>query len=488
MLAERYPQASIVSLDIVQRHFSTADAKQRKPTFRSADLTSPESLAAAFEHHRPHVVFHTASPWTGSGKDICEKVNVEGTRTVVEACQKHNVARLVFTSSAGTVYDGVDLINVDERMPFPEQPIDPYNETKVGLTFQEGSPSQLLTRCSPTARLGQGGADCPGGKRKGRTLDDRHPASWHLWVRQKCPLESPIPAQTWWLTLVYPVSPGDRQAIPGVMEVLKSGKTKFQVGSNQNLFDWTYVDNVVHAHLLAAEKIADHVPLSALDFRKDPVRLSVPRRQLPTSQFRPPTLLDREVELNPAFENVTQADPPVPAIRNRFDPFADSNLEQTVGKEQVDREKERISIAGQAYFVTNGEPTAFWDFPRAVWNEYNGHVAPWTLPLPPQIGLMVAALGEGIAYMRGKTPNMTQGKVIYSTVNRFYNIEKVRLPPRGRVSDLRADIDQARIWSSHARCRHEGSSATSLSSASTRVSSGRSQYVSRIALLAVATF
>ncbi|BGP56387.1 hypothetical protein JCM8202_000335 [Rhodotorula sphaerocarpa] len=378
VLAERYPQASIVSLDIVQRHFSTADAKQRKPTFRSADLTSPESLAAAFEHHRPHVVFHTASPWTGSGKDICEKVNVEGTRTVVEACQKHNVARLVFTSSAGTVYDGVDLINVDERMPFPEQPIDPYNETKAKaeqIVLEANGKDGLLTIAIRPAGI---------------------------------------------------FGPGDRQAIPGVMEVLKSGKTKFQVGSNQNLFDWTYVDNVVHAHLLAAEKIADHVPLSALDFRKDPVRLSVPRRQLPTSQFRPPTLLDREVELNPAFENVTQADPPVPAIRNRFDPFADSNLEQTVGKEQVDREKERISIAGQAYFVTNGEPTAFWDFPRAVWNEYNGHVAPWTLPLPPQIGLMVAALGEGIAYMRGKTPNMTQGKVIYSTVNRFYNIEKAR--------------------------------------------------------------
>lgn len=41
------------------------------------------------------------------------------------------VRKLVFTSSAGTVYDGRDLINVDERMPFPEKALDHYNLTKV---------------------------------------------------------------------------------------------------------------------------------------------------------------------------------------------------------------------------------------------------------------------------------------------------------------------------------------------------------------------
>ena len=75
---------------------------------------------------------HTASPWTGSGADVCEKVNVQGTQTIVDACVQEGVRKLVFTSSAGTVYNGEDLINVDERMPFPEKALDAYNVTKVG--------------------------------------------------------------------------------------------------------------------------------------------------------------------------------------------------------------------------------------------------------------------------------------------------------------------------------------------------------------------
>ncbi|GAA5871146.1 hypothetical protein JCM3774_006805 [Rhodotorula dairenensis] len=375
LLVERYPQASVASLDIVQRHFP----EKKQWTFYSADLTALDSLAAAFKQHAARIVFHTASPWTGSGKEVCEKVNVDGTRTVVEACVQEGVERLVFTSSAGTVYDGFDLVNVDERMPFPEHPLDAYNETKAKaeqIVLEANGKDGLLTVAIRPAGI---------------------------------------------------FGPGDRQAVPGVMEVLKSGKTKFQVGSNRNLFDWTYVDNVVHAHLLAAEKLADSVPLSVLDDRLLPIDLSVPRRQLPTSQFRPPALLERERELDPAFENRTEPDPPLPAIRNRFDPFANANLEQTCAPaDRVDREKETVSVAGQAYFVTNGEPIAFWDFPRAVWKEYNGHVAPWVLPLPVPVGLTIAALAEGVMGLLGKTPNMTQGKVVYSTVNRFYNIEKAR--------------------------------------------------------------
>lgn len=129
----RYPTASVSSLDIVQRHFP------EKPTwtFYSADLTSLESLSKAFKASRATTVFHTASPWTGSGADICEKVNVQGTQTIVDACKQEGVKKLIFTSSAGTVYNGVDLINVDERMPFPEQSLDPYNVTKVGYMWQK---------------------------------------------------------------------------------------------------------------------------------------------------------------------------------------------------------------------------------------------------------------------------------------------------------------------------------------------------------------
>lgn len=47
----------------------------------------------------------------------------------------------------------------------------------------------------------------------------------------------------------------------------RKGQTKFQVGDNNNIFDFTYVENVAHAHLLAVtalyetHKILPTVPL-----------------------------------------------------------------------------------------------------------------------------------------------------------------------------------------------------------------------------------
>lgn len=57
--------------------------------------------------------------------------------------------------------------------------------------------------------------------------------------------------------------PGDRQVMAGLYKVYEDGKTHYQIGDNNNLFDWTYVENVAHAHLLAADKL-DHSPPAPL--------------------------------------------------------------------------------------------------------------------------------------------------------------------------------------------------------------------------------
>ena len=58
-------------------------------------------------------------------------MNVEGTKAVIAAAVALQIKRLVFTSSAGVVFNGQDLINVDERLPFPEPSLDAYNESKA---------------------------------------------------------------------------------------------------------------------------------------------------------------------------------------------------------------------------------------------------------------------------------------------------------------------------------------------------------------------
>jgi sterol-4alpha-carboxylate 3-dehydrogenase (decarboxylating) len=199
------------------------------------------------------------------------------------------------------------------------------------------------------------------------------------------------------------------------MEVYKSGKAAFQVGNNLNLFDWTYVDNVVHAHIVAAERIEVSVPFDQLDLRLTPVDQDVPRRLLPTSKFRPDSLLAQEKELNPTFVNDATPDPALLAGRNRYDQYFNGQMHPS-----------EISVAGQAFFITNGAPTPFWDFGRAVWSEYDGYEAKRVIQLPVGFALGIAAIGESImAVLRRPAPNMTRGKVTYSTVNRYYNIEKV---------------------------------------------------------------
>ena len=130
-LCARYPSSSVLSLDIEQRHASEKQAW----SFQTCDLTSLQSLTSAFRERGVTTVIHTASPWTGSGKDVCEKVNVQGTSTVVQACKETGVRKLVYTSSAGVVFDGADLINIDERAGPPGVPMDAYNDTKVSCAL-----------------------------------------------------------------------------------------------------------------------------------------------------------------------------------------------------------------------------------------------------------------------------------------------------------------------------------------------------------------
>ena len=83
------------------------------------------------------VVFHcaTAAPAAANtaNKKLMHDVNVKGTQNIIDACVSQGVARLVYTSSASVVFDGRDLVNVNEDAPYAAKPIDYYTETKVML-------------------------------------------------------------------------------------------------------------------------------------------------------------------------------------------------------------------------------------------------------------------------------------------------------------------------------------------------------------------
>lgn len=51
------------------------------------------------------------------------------------------------------------------------------------------------------------------------------------------------------------VGEGDAQASFHIINVYREGRDRYQMGDNDNLFDFTYVENVAHAHLLAARAL-----------------------------------------------------------------------------------------------------------------------------------------------------------------------------------------------------------------------------------------
>lgn len=111
-------------------------------------------------------------------------------------------------------------------------------------------------------------------------------------------------------------------------------------------------------------------------------------------------------------------------------------------------------MAGQVFFITNGEPLPFWDFPRALWRL----MAPGEYPsrgnivLPKTVGLVVATLSEWWGWLVGKEPTFTRFKVTYTCAIRYYNIEKARRllgyePQVGLEEGIKRTIDVRFLFS-----------------------------------------
>jgi sterol-4alpha-carboxylate 3-dehydrogenase (decarboxylating) len=170
------------------------------------DLTKLQQVRAAFKGM--DVVFHVASPPPLSNNvPLFEAVNINGTQNVVDACLAEGVARLVFTSSASVVYEGSDQAGADETLPYPAKFRDDYCRTKAMA-------EQIVIKA---------------GKEHAAKLST---------------------------VTVRPhgiFGPSDPLLLPKVAEVGRTGKNKVALGDTLNVVDYTYVGNVVHGHMLAAQ-------------------------------------------------------------------------------------------------------------------------------------------------------------------------------------------------------------------------------------------
>jgi len=213
-----------------------------------------------------------------------------------------------------------------------------------------------------------------------------------------------------------------------IARTVRRGQTKVQLGSNNNLTDWTYVGNVVKAHLIAVDRLSPpSTPQSQTDILAAPlpsVATSTSERRVPTSLARPlgpaVTPPPHAAEIESAFCAPRETEERA-FVRSKFDPFGALALER--------EERDPLQVAGQVFNITNCEPMYFWDVTRTLMMglgapRENVNRPQWVLP--QSISYVFAWAAEWAAWLAGKEPNFTQMRVTYACATRYYNCEKAR--------------------------------------------------------------
>lgn len=173
------------------------------------------------------VVFHVAARAGIWGKaDDFYRINVLGTKNIVEACLENSIPALVHTSTPSVVFARQDICGGDEQLVYPSTFLCEYAKTKV--------------------------------------LAEKIVLSVDQSALKTCAIR---PHLVW--------GPGDPHLVPRLMERGRSQKLKI-VGDGDNQVDITYIDNVARAHILAGYNLLTTAEASAKPYfigQERPVKL-----------------------------------------------------------------------------------------------------------------------------------------------------------------------------------------------------------------------
>jgi len=187
-----------------------AGSGRKNVSFLGADIRDPEAMTAACAG--ASVVFHNASlvHTKHNREEEVWSVNLGGTEAVIAACRAAGVPRLVYVSSASAVYEGRDIEHGDEALPYSSISQAPYADSKIAA--------------EKVVLAANGGA------------------------LKACAIRPHV---------VF--GPGDTRFLPAILARARAGRLNFAVGrggKGAKLSDFTYVENLTDALLLAAEGLA----------------------------------------------------------------------------------------------------------------------------------------------------------------------------------------------------------------------------------------
>jgi 2-alkyl-3-oxoalkanoate reductase len=155
------------------------------------------------------VVFHNASlvHTKANRGELVWAVNLGGTENVLAACLSEGVGRLVYVSSASAVYEGRDIENGDETLPYARVSQAAYADSKIAaekLVLAAGQDGLRTIAIRPHVVFG----------------------------------------------------PGDTRFLPALLDKAKAGQLRVSVGWGTWLSDFTYIDNLIDGPLAADQSLA----------------------------------------------------------------------------------------------------------------------------------------------------------------------------------------------------------------------------------------
>lgn len=208
---------TLLDLGYQVRSFDMAATQLEHPNLEviQGDIRDEELVAKAIEGI--DTIFHTAAIIELKGgkavskkyRDLSYSINVDGTKKLLCAAQKAGVKRFIYTASNSVVLSGKPVRNGCETMPYTERFNDLYTETKVTaekwVLAQSGQ--QGLLSCS---------------------------------IR---------PSSIW--------GPGDQTMFKQMFEQIIAGLFKARVGLGDAKLDNSYVHNLIHGQILAAQHLVE---------------------------------------------------------------------------------------------------------------------------------------------------------------------------------------------------------------------------------------
>ncbi len=208
-------------------------------------------------------VFHTAALMSFLGGSSVTKayrrpaweINVTGTENLLGACRDRNVKRFIYTSSVDVCFEGTTAENMDQSTPYAKRPKSVYAQTKIAAE------KKVL------AANGEGGL-------------------------LTCALRADG---------IY--GPEENLLLDRIVKQAAAGRLTMAIGSADTLQDNSYIDNLVHGEILAAQHlrlggsacgkayfITDYRPQNMFDFFRPLIEgmgFTFPTRRIPGGLLSP---------------------------------------------------------------------------------------------------------------------------------------------------------------------------------------------------------